>query len=246
MTLDLHLPRAKGLFITGTDTGVGKTLIAGAIARLLKQQGLKVGVFKPVASGCRSEREGLVSDDAEFLSLCAQSDLPLSVINPVTFQTPAAPITCIEHEHRPMDYEQIATNYTYLCENSDVVIVEGIGGAMVPLTETETILDLAIEFDLPMLIVARPNLGTISHTLLTIGAVRQAGLPIAGVVINGYNALQADLAEETAPDVIAQCGQTNILAIIPYDEQSSVEEGKPSEAAAEALGVWDWKSLIQY
>ncbi len=245
MTLNLHLPKAKGLFITGTDTGVGKTLIAGAIAHLLVRQGLKVGVFKPVASGCRSEREGLVSDDTEFLSLCAESEMPLTVINPVTFQTPAAPITCIEHEHRPMDYEQIATAYTYLCEHSDAVIVEGIGGALVPLTKTETILDLAAEFDLPTLIVARPDLGTINHSLLTIKAVRDAGLPLAGMVINGYDAMNAGLAEETAPEVIASVGRTTILAIVPYDEQASVEAGRLGPAAPEALRIWDWKSLIR-
>lgn len=245
MTLNLHLPKAKGLFITGTDTGVGKTVIAGGIARLLIQQGMKVGVFKPIASGCRSEREGLISDDAEFLSFCADSDLPLTVINPITFLTPAAPVTCIEHEHRPMDYEQIAAAYTYICENSDAVIVEGIGGAMVPITETETILDLAVEFDLPTLIVARPNLGTINHTLLTIRAVRDAGLPLAGVIINGYDAFSADLAEETAPDVIARFGNTNILAAVPRDDGISVEKGQLGRAVTEALGIWDWKSLIQ-
>lgn len=245
MTLNLHLPKAKGLFITGTDTGVGKTLIAGAIARLLTEQGMKVGVFKPVASGCRSEREGLVSDDAEFLSVCAQSDLPLTIINPVTFITPAAPVTCIEHEHRPMDYEQIAAAYTYICEKSDAVIIEGIGGAMVPLTETETVLDLAAEFDLPVLIVARPKLGTINHSLLTLKAMRDAGLPVAGVIINGYDAFSADLAEETAPDVIARCGHTTVLAIVPHDPEVSIEGGRLGEAVTEALGIWDWKSLVR-
>jgi dethiobiotin synthetase len=245
MTLDLHLPKAKGLFVTGTDTGVGKTLIAGGIARLLTQQGLRVGVFKPVASGCRSDRGELFSQDAAFLAACAETDYPLSVISPVTFRTPAAPITCIRLEHRPMDYEQIAAAYTWLCEKCDAVVVEGIGGAMVPLTETETVLDLAAEFDLPTLVVARPTLGTINHSLLTIRAVRDAGLPLAGVIINGYNALDADIAEETAPEVIAQIGQTTILAIVPYDEGASVEEGRLGRAVPEALGIWDWKSLIQ-
>lgn len=245
MTLHLHLPKPHGLFITGTDTGVGKTLVAGGIAHLLTRQGLKVGVFKPVASGCRSEREGLISDDAEFLSFCAQSEMPLTVINPVTFQTPAAPIVCIRHEHRPMDYEQIATAYTYLCEHSDVVIVEGIGGVLVPLTETETLLDLAVEFDLPTLIVARPDLGTINHSLLTIKAVRDAGLPLAGVVMNGYNARNADLAVETAPDVIAALGQTTILAVLPYDEDVSVEDGRLGRTTGEMLEIVDWKALSQ-
>lgn len=243
--LDLKLPKAKGLFITGTDTGVGKTLVTGGIARLLSQRGLKVGVFKPVASGCRHEREGLVSADSEFLAYCADSSISLHVISPVCFVTPAAPILCIEREQRPMDYEAIAAAYTWLAEHFDVVLVEGIGGAMVPLTETETVLDLAAEFDLPTVVVARPNLGTINHSLLTLEAIRRAGLPPAGVVISGYDALTADIAEETAPEIIARVGQTNVLAVVPRDEESSVEPPRLGGAVLEALGVCDWWGLCQ-
>ncbi|MEN8128040.1 MAG: dethiobiotin synthase, partial [Planctomycetota bacterium] len=95
--LNLSLPKKNGLFITGTDTGVGKTLVAGGIAAVLREQGLKVGVFKPIASGCRNDG-GLVSDDTEFLALCADADYSLSVITPVTYKTPAAPVTCVQLE----------------------------------------------------------------------------------------------------------------------------------------------------
>jgi dethiobiotin synthetase len=244
MTLSLNLPRKPGFFITGTDTGVGKTLITGAIAHLLAEQGLRVGVFKPVASGCRPTPGGLVSTDAEFLLDCAQADWPLDIISPVTFEIPAAPITCRRLENRPLDYDAIARAYRFLCERSDAVLVEGIGGALVPLTETETVLDLAAEFDLPTLIVARPRLGTINHTLLTIKAVRDAGLPLAGVIISGYNASQADIAEQTSPDVIAQVGQTSVLAVVEYDPQASVEEGRLGTAAPQALAMWDWNALM--
>lgn len=243
--LSLNLPRKPGLFITGTDTGVGKTLIAGAIAHLLTEQNWRVGVFKPVASGCLQSPDGLVSTDARFLSLCAQTPWPLEVINPVAYQIPAAPIVCSRLENRPMDYERITWAWRSLCEQSDAIIVEGIGGAMVPLTETETILDLAVEFDLPTLIVARPRLGTINHTLLTIKAVRDAGLPLAGVVINGYNTSRADIAEQTSPEVIARVGQTTVFAVIDEDQQASVEEGRLGTAAPQALSGWNWKSLIQ-
>lgn len=245
MTLNLHLPKTKGLFVAGTDTGVGKTLIAGGIAHLLTQEGLKVGVFKPVASGCQSDRGQLVSQDAAFLAFCAETDYPLSVINPISFRTPAAPITCVRLERRPLDYEAIATAYTWLCETCDAVIVEGIGGVLTPLTETETALDLAVEFDLPTLVAARATLGTINHSLLTIRAVRDAGLPLAGVIINGFKALDAEIAEETAPDVIAQIGQTTILALVPYDPDASVEQGRLTETITETLDGCDWKSLIQ-
>jgi dethiobiotin synthetase len=216
--LNLNLPKKNGLFVTGTDTGVGKTLITGGIAAVLRQQGLKVGVFKPIASGCRE-------------------DYSLSVITPVTYKTPAAPVTCVQIEGRAIDYEEIVAAYSYLCDNCDVVLVEGIGGAMVPIDAEHTVLDLAVEFDLPTVIVARPNLGTINHSLLTIEAVRKAGLPVAGLVISGYNAFEADIAEETSPDVICGFSHTNLLSIVPYDEESSVEKGR--------LGFCDWKALSE-
>jgi dethiobiotin synthetase len=242
--LDLKLPKKNGLFITGTDTGVGKTLVAGAIARILRDQGLKVGVFKPIASGCRDEGF-LISDDTEFLAMCADAEYSLSVISPVTYKTPAAPVTCVQVEKKPIDYEEIATAYKYLCENTDVVIVEGIGGAMVPLDAEHTVLDLAVEFNLATVVVARPNLGTINHSLLTIEAVRNAGLPVAGVVISGYNAFEADIAEETSPDVICGFSDTNLLSIVPYDEESSVEEGRLGEGVIETLSFCDWKALSE-
>lgn len=241
--LNLNLPKKKGLFITGTDTGVGKTLVAGGIAFVLRELGLKVGVLKPIASGCRHAREGLVSDDAAFLAMCAETDYPLSILTPVTYTTPAAPITCADMEKRPIDYEAIAAAYRYLCESCDVVIVEGIGGVMVPIDEDHTVLDLAAEFKLPTVIVARPNLGTINHSLLTIQAVRKAGLPLAGLVISGYNADTADIAEETSPDVICNFSNTPLLAVVPYDEHSNVEGGYLGQRVTEALRLADWKKL---
>jgi dethiobiotin synthetase len=241
---NLNLPKKNGLFITGTDTGVGKTLIAGGIARVLRQQGLKVGVFKPIATGCRDEGV-LVSDDTEFLALCADAEYSLSVITPVTYKTPAAPITCAQIEGRAIDYDEIVKAYRYLCEHTDVVIVEGIGGAMVPLDAAHTVLDLAVEFDLPTVIVARPNLGTINHSLLTIAAVRNAGLPVAGLVISGYNAFEADIAEETSADVICEFSDTPLLSIVPFDEQSSVEGGNLGAGVIETLAFCDWKALSE-
>jgi dethiobiotin synthetase len=132
---------------------------------------------------------------------------------------------------------------THLCDTCDIVLVEGVGGVMVPIDEQHTILDLAVEFDLPTVIVARPRLGTINHSLLTIEAVRSAGLPVAGIVISGYDAQTADVAEETAPCVICNFSQTNLLAIVPLDEQSSVEEGRLGAAVTEALAIIDWQQL---
>lgn len=245
MDFQLELPAAKGLFITGTDTGVGKTLVAGGIANILSENGFRVGVFKPVASGCRRTREGLINSDAEFLAHWSNCDFPLSVINPVGFATPAAPVVCEEHEHRKVDFEQIAVAYRHICQNSDIVIVEGIGGFRVPVSERVSVSDMAKAFGLAVVIVARPGLGTINHTLMTIESVRSAGLEVAGVVISGYKPYEADIAESTAPGVIAEFGQTQILSIVPFDEDSNVEEGLLGQLTVEALADYDWAKLCR-
>ena len=243
--INLDIPKAKGLFITGTDTGVGKTLIAGAIAQLLAGSGKRVGVFKPIASGCRKTREGLISEDAEFLAYCADSSFPLSVINPVTFETPAAPLLCEQIDGRGVDFEQIGSTYKYICENSDIVIVEGIGGIRVPISKETDVLDLAREFGLGVIIVARPDLGTINHTLLTIDAVHGAGLRLAGIVINGYDESKAGPAERTAAQIISQCRDVKILAVVSYDAAVNIQDGIIGEQVIDALADIEWNKIIR-
>lgn len=243
MPINLNLPKKRGLFITGTDTTVGKTLIAGAVARILADGGHKVGVFKPIATGCRRDWEGLVSDDTEFLANCANSDLQLSTITPVGYLTPAAPIVSAVHEDRPIDFGEIAKAYCEICQSSDIVIVEGIGGVRVPLTEELDVLDLAAEFGLPVVAVARPDLGTINHTLMTIDCLRAAQLKIAGVVINGYDATRGSVAEDTCGEVITQCSGVGILAVVPFDETVSIEHRSLGETVMRSLSDCDWAEL---
>jgi dethiobiotin synthetase len=246
MSIGLNLPKKNGLFITGTDTGVGKTLIAGAVAKILTDEGLKVGVFKPVATGCISHWEGLVSRDSEFLASCANSDLRLNAINPVAYVTAAAPIVSAAEEHRPIDFKKIVSAYYEICQNCDIVIVEGIGGIRVPLTDQFDLRDLVVEFGLPVVIVSRPQLGTINHTLMTIDSIRAANLKIAGIIINGYDSLQSTIAEETAGQVISQCGNVAILANVPFDETASVEEMTLGEVIVPSLSDCDWPNLAKH
>lgn len=241
--LSLDLPKKKGLFITATDTGVGKTMIAGGIARLLTDEGLQVGVFKPIASGCNRGPYGLVSADAEFLATCIDNADPVTTINPVTFETPAAPIVCQVREDRVVDFEAIASIYKSLWQRKDLVIVEGIGGVRVPISNGVDVLNLMREFALPVVVVARPDLGTINHTLLTVDAIRAAGLYIAGIVINGFNTATAGVAEETVAEVLAKWAKAPILAEVPRDPLSSVEHGKLGSVVLDALCDCDWESL---
>ena len=245
MKLNLNLPKVNGLFITGTDTGVGKTLVAGAIARILTDSGSKVGVFKPIATGCRRDWDGLISEDTEFLAACARSNLPLSDITPAGYLIPAAPIVSAAHENRPIDFSRIAKAYEQVCSESDFVIVEGIGGVRVPLTPESDVLDLASEFAMPVIIVARPDLGTINHTLMTIDCVRAAGLNLAGVVINGFDATKASVAEDTAEQVITHCGAVRVLAVVPFDETVDIAQAGLAEAVILSLEDCEWEKLGQ-
>ncbi|MGD0785543.1 MAG: dethiobiotin synthase [Sedimentisphaerales bacterium] len=222
--MKFKFPKHKGVFITGTDTGVGKTLIAGAIAKIFLQKGKKIGVFKPVATGCKKIKNSLVSEDAQFLAQCANSKLAIDIINPVTFKTPASPFACEKAENKKVDLKKIADVYRQICKNSDFVIVEGIGGVKVPITDRCDVLDLARAFKLPVVIVARSKLGTINHTLLTIDAIRGAGLLLAGVVINGYDEKANDFAGKTNAQLIAKLGKVRILAVVPFDDKTNMKK----------------------
>ncbi|MBN1787454.1 MAG: dethiobiotin synthase [Sedimentisphaerales bacterium] len=243
--MEFEFAKHKGLFITGTDTGIGKTVIAGAIAKILSQNGKITGVFKPIATGCRLDREGLVSEDAEFLAHCTDSQFGLDVINPINFLIPAAPFACEQEENKKIELEKIITAYNYICSNTDCIIVEGIGGIRVPITDQLDVLTLAKALDLPVVIVARPNLGTINHTLLTIDAVRSANLPLAGVIINGYDESQTDFAQQSGPAVIAQTGRTQILAIVPFDHETNIEKGILGNIVLDTLTEIDWLRIIE-
>jgi dethiobiotin synthetase len=233
--MKLEFAKHKGLFITGTDTGVGKTLIAGAIAKILSQKSKTVGVFKPIATGCKKTQQGLVSEDARFLAHCADSKFGLDIINPVTFGTPAAPFACEQLENKKVDFEKIITAYNYICSKTDCIIVEGIGGIRVPITANIDVLSLAKLFDLPVVIVARSKLGTINHTLLTIDAIRRSGLLLAGIIINGYDEKIGDLAEKTNAATIKKIGKVEIIAVVPFDPAPIVPSS--NQAKINSTGV---------
>jgi len=241
---DSEFVKARGLFVTGTDTEVGKTVIAGGIARVLKDKGQEVGVFKPVASGCRSDRGGLVSPDAEFLAHCANSSETLDQICPVRFREPLAPEVAVQRGAEPIELEIIRTYYNRLAAGKEVMIVEGIGGLLVPLSQELLVADLAGQMDLPLLIVANPGLGTINHTLLTIEAARARGLRVAGIVINSYVADTASVAEETNPAAIERASGVKVLAIVPRDLQTNVARGAIGPGVLFALQQIDYEAIL--
>jgi dethiobiotin synthetase len=229
-----------GLFVTGTDTGVGKTLVAGAVADWFRRRDRRVAVLKPIATGCEHRREGLVSEDAEFLAHCADARFPLDVICPQRYAEPLAPSVAADRAGVPVDWEAVARSLRMMQADSDVMVVEGVGGVMVPLDARHTVLDLARWLRLPAVVVARPNLGTINHTLLTVHALREAGVAVAGVVVNRYPPDGASVAEETNPRMIERWGKIPILCIVP-DEK--LGDAKLPAGVVAAIEQVDWNRL---
>lgn len=234
----LKLP---GLFVTATDTAVGKTLVASAIARTLRSRGRRVAVLKPVASGCYHAREGLISEDAELLAAASDTHHPLDLICPNRYHEPLAPAVAARRARVPMDWEAVNRSIRLMSGDSDWMIVEGAGGVLVPTDEKHTMLDLIVALGVPAVVVARPSLGTINHTLLSVEVLRNAGVRVAGVVINRYPAESAGVAEETSPREIEKFGKVPVLSIVP-DEMFTPPVIGPGVMAA--IGQVDWESKM--
>ena len=212
---------SKGIFITGTDTGVGKTVAAAALARLLRLRGVDVGVMKPVTSGCSVRGGALVSDDAELLAWAAGMNDVTPDNAPYLLSAPLAPSEAASRDNVRIDFSRIKESFQTLTEHHDFVIVEGAGGLMVPLIGGLLVADLITALELPALVVTRPNLGTINHTLLTTFAARQMGIAVAGIIINNYPE-KPDEAEEYAPHLLGSLASAPILGIF-----KRIEAGDP-------------------
>src|SRR3972149_2117218 len=158
----------KGVFITGTDTGIGKTVVSAGLALSLRHKGLDVGIMKPFQSGGR--------EDTNFLIKASGVKDKFELINPCYFKKPLAPLTASEIEGVQIDIAAIKNAFDELCKRHEIVIVEGIGGLLVPLTEDYFVSDLILELDIPVVVVSRVSLGTINHTLLTIRQTEEAGI----------------------------------------------------------------------
>jgi dethiobiotin synthetase len=252
--LNLRL-RKPGLFVTATDTGVGKTVVTCGIAWHLQNKRRRVGVCKPLASGCRLDREGLVSEDAEAISHFAQCTQPLEVVNPVRYQLPLAPAVAAETSGVDADWDLVARALMRLDENNDVMLIEGVGGLMAPIDARDpklTVLDLAAWIGYPVVVVTRPLLGTLSHTAMTVTLLRQRGLEVAGLVINNYIAdsarlgdISADLSMASNPRWLAKMNGVSVLATCPACPGNEVapHRGLLPAAILDALAMTYWPDV---
>ncbi len=232
------LPQIKGVFVTGTDTDVGKTVIAAALTAALRRRGLSAVYFKPVQSGCPAAGGRLIPTDAAFARELSGINEPLELLTPVRLKLPLAPGVAAAREGVTVELADIAAALQELSRRYAFFVVEGAGGLYVPLIETSfLVLDLLRWLKLPLLVVARAGLGTINHTALTVMAARQQGLEVAGIVLN-RGSKSPGLAEQTNPAVIEALTGCPILARVP--EVADLSERAAREALVAALaGVVD-------
>ncbi|MEW6614362.1 MAG: dethiobiotin synthase [Thermodesulfobacteriota bacterium] len=212
----------KGIFITGTDTEVGKTVVAAGLAGAIKAKGIDVGVMKPVATGAIRTPDGLISTDVQFLLKSIECHDELNLVNPITIELPLAPLVASRLEGCEIELDKIRNAYFKLSQRHDFIVVEGIGGILVPIKEDYFVSDMIKELDLPCIIVARPGLGTINHALLTLREAQQKGIEVRGFIINGMDEQKAGIAERTNPEVIKGLSHIPMLGVLPFDPRVDI------------------------
>jgi len=235
--------RLRGIFVTGTGTGVGKSVVSAAIVAALAARGEKVAAFKPVITGL-DERGGEWPLDDELLAKHATAGQSREEVAPHRFGPPVSPHLAAEMAGEQIEALQLAREAREWAEKADALVCEGIGGLMVPLAGGFVVRDLAVELDLPLVIAAQTGLGTINHTLLTIEAARAAGLNVTGVVLTPWpdepDRMQKNNREtigrlgdvsvcvlpETSPDQVGEAG-----AELPVDDWLEVAENTPPDIA---------------
>ena len=231
----------RGIFIIGTDTEVGKTVVAAGLAGTLRLEGVNVGVMKPVATGGVRRNGVLVSPDALFMSAAVDITVEPELINPYCYEVPAAPLVAARG-HEPVDLQVIKERFDTLFERHEVVVVEGVGGLMVPLSEEVMVPDLVRALDLPVLVVARAGLGTINHTLLTIRCARADGLDVIGFVMNRPGS--AGLVERTNPAIVSEYGGIPCFGVVEDGAGIDVDSCRLGNTVAIVRRDVDWRTIL--
>jgi dethiobiotin synthetase len=201
----------RGLFVTGTDTGVGKSVLAAAVCAALVADGRRVGAFKPVVTGT-DEEPGEFGRDHELLAEVTNAGQTPDDVAPFRFGPPVSPHFAAEQAGSTIEPLELVGAARALGERVDVVVCEGIGGMLVPITAGYLVRDLAIDLDLPVAIAARPGLGTLNHTLLTVEAARAGGLEVAAVVLTPWPE-EPDALARSNRATIESLGQVRVCAL---------------------------------
>jgi dethiobiotin synthetase len=217
---------ARGLFVTGTDTGVGKTVVACALVRGLRSRGARVAVMKPVASGAVRTPEGLRNPDAVALMAAAQTTAAYGVVNPYCFEPAISPHIAAKEAGIDVDTLTIRHHYETLTQDADWVVVEGAGGWFAPINERQTMADLAWALSVPAVMVVGVRLGCLNHAQLTRLAIEARGVSFAGWIANGIDAEMSRSSENLAS--LERLLGAAALAVVPH---GAVSVSLPQAAA---------------
>ena len=224
----------QNVFITGTDTGVGKTVVAAALLACLRGRGIDAIPMKPVQTGCLSTERGMVAPDLQFslaMTRTVISDEQLELMAPYRFEPACSPHLAAAQARTQITIDHIKSRYHALAEQHDTIVVEGAGGVLVPLSETQTMVDLMTALELQVVLVARPGLGTINHSLLSLLALERAGIRIAGIVFNSSQPHKTSIIEEDNRKIIEKLGNVPVIGHLPFLCNAE-------SIGAAAFGVW--------
>ncbi len=208
----------RGLFVTGTDTGVGKTVATSLIARQLCRSGHRTGCYKPVCSGSETLADGTRRwADVEALSAAIGDAHPRNRICPQTFDAPLAPPAAARLERREVNRALLRQGAAWWSAHADVLLVEGVGGLLCPIADGETVADLATDLGFPLLIISPLVLGTINHTLMTIDVARNRRLDVAAIVFNDVSGEGESVRESTLSEIASRCS-VPLSGLIAYNQ----------------------------
>ena len=215
---------SKGYFITGTDTNVGKTVVTACLLALYREQGIDAGVMKPIETGVDQECSSEANSDAKFLLTISGNGDPIEEICPIRLKPTAAPLQAARITGQTIDISLILENFRRLQAKHDRMLVEGIGGLLVPLTVNYSVSDLIKDMNLPLIIVSRFSLGTINHTLLTVKAAQETGVEIAGIILNHSEDRPLNEIELGQASLIQELSNVPVLGECPFIDSISVEK----------------------
>ena len=219
-----------GFFITGTDTDIGKTVVTACLITLFKNQGIDVGFMKPIETGVDPACNSSANSDTKFLLEVSENLDAAEKVCPYRFKTPASPYQAAQIAGETIRPRTIIENFKALKSQHSLMLIEGVGGLLVPITNRYNVANLAFEMGLPIIIVSRFRLGTLNHTLLTIQAARQHGLKIKGIILNHKENHQLNSVEKQQGKLIKQFSDIPILGICPYIKDVSpagIQAGLP-------------------
>ena len=231
------------LLVLPADLGAGKTLVAGAVTDWFRRRGLRVAVSVPVQTGAPRRREGLVSDEAEFLAGCADSPHPLDLICPQRFAEDSIPAFAAKRAGQPVDWDAIDRSIRIMSRDADAMIVQAPGPLMTPVDEKGTVLDVVTALGAPVVLVSRPGLQEVHRVTLSVNALRGAGATVAGVVINRYPAQSSSVEQEASLREIERWAKVPVLCVVP--EEKGTVGPSLSDNITGAVDLVDWRAIAK-